>query len=135
MATATAVVLEAWATMGGTLSYGTGGETSCFLMARGKDHEAGNIWPAAIYPSGKFEVVFQHLSTRMPFDDLALREELRQRLNQLPGVNIAAAKLALRPGFPLTVLADADAREALVDHLRWFYDQAQLPGSDELLTI
>ncbi|MGW1058254.1 GmrSD restriction endonuclease domain-containing protein [Micromonospora rubida] len=135
VATATAVVLEAWATMGGTLSYGTGGETSCFLMARGKDHEAGNIWPAAIYPSGKFEVVFQHLSTRMPFDDLALREELRQRLNQLPGVNIAAAKLALRPGFPLTVLADADAREALVDHLRWFYDQAQLPGSDELLTI
>jgi hypothetical protein len=99
VATATLVVLEAWTSMGGTLLYGTGGETSCFLMARGKEHELGNIWPAAIYPSGKVEVVFQHLSVRPPFDDVTLREELRQRLNQLPGVDIAAAKIALRPGF------------------------------------
>ncbi|MGC4806736.1 GmrSD restriction endonuclease domain-containing protein [Micromonospora sp. DT233] len=134
VATATFVVLQEWTALGGTLSYGTGGETSCFLMARGRDHEWGNIWPAAIYPSGKFEVVFQHLSIRTPFHDLTLREELRQRLNQLPGVHIDAAKLALRPNFPLTVLADADAREALLDHLRWFYDQAQLPASGGLVT-
>lgn len=132
VATATHVVLDEWTTMGGTLLYGTGGETSCFLMARGKEHELGNIWPAAIYPSGKFEIVFQHLSTREPFHDIALREELRQRLNQLPGVDIAAAKLTLRPSFPLTVLIDADARDALLDHLRWFYDQAQPPTSYEL---
>ncbi|MEU2614135.1 DUF262 domain-containing protein [Micromonospora sp. NPDC007271] len=135
VATATLVVLEAWTSMGGTLLYGTGGETSCFLMARGKEHELGNIWPAAIYPSGKFEVVFQHLSVRPPFDDVTLREELRQRLNQLPGVDIAAAKIALRPGFPLTVLADADAREALLDHLHWFYDRAQAPTPDSLVAV
>ncbi|MCX4391278.1 DUF262 domain-containing protein [Micromonospora peucetia] len=134
VATATFVLLEAWTTMGGTLSYGTGGETSCFLMARRREHELGSVWPAVIYPGGKVEVVFQHLSVRTPFNDVTLREELRQRLNQLPGVNIAAAKLALRPGVPLEVLADADAREALLDHLRWFYDQAQLPTSDELVT-
>ncbi|SBT44571.1 GmrSD restriction endonuclease domain-containing protein [Micromonospora narathiwatensis] len=132
VATATHVVLDAWTTMGGTLLYGIGGETSCFLMARPRRHELGDIWPAAIYPSGKFEVVFQHLSTRTPFDDVTLREELRQRLNQLPGVDIAPAKIALRPGFPLTVLADADAREALLDHLRWFYDQARTPAEDSL---
>jgi alkylated DNA nucleotide flippase Atl1 len=125
VATATSVLLEAWSAMGGTLSYGTGAETSCFLMARRREHELGSIWPAVIYPGGKFEVVFQHLSVRTPFHDGALREEFRQRLNQLPGVNIPAAKLALRPGFPLTVLADVDAREALLDHLRWFHDQAQ----------
>ncbi|WP_245675530.1 GmrSD restriction endonuclease domain-containing protein [Micromonospora halophytica] len=135
VATAVRVVLDAWTSMGGRLSYGTGGETSCFLMARGKDHELGNIWPAAIYPNGKFEIVFQHLSIRTPFDDVALREELRQRLNQLPGVDIAAAKIALRPGFPLTVLTDPDAREALLDHLGWFYDQAQVPASDELVVV
>lgn len=120
----TVAVLEAWAGMGGMLLYGSGGETSCFLMARGKDHELGNIWPATIYPSGKFEIVFQHLSTRTPFDDIALREQFRQRLNELPGVKIAAAKLALRPGFPLGVLVNANAREALIEHLRWFYGQA-----------
>ncbi|WP_431913580.1 hypothetical protein [Micromonospora carbonacea] len=80
-------------------------------------------------------MVFQHLSVRTPFDDVTLREELRQRLNQLPGVRIAAAKLTLRPGFPLTVLADADAREALLDHLRWFYDQAQLSAPDEVALV
>ncbi|MFI7214272.1 DUF262 domain-containing protein [Micromonospora maritima] len=119
----TVAVLEAWTNMGGMLLYGSGGETSCFLMARGKDHELGNIWPATIYPSGKFEIVFQHLSTRPPFDDITLREQFRQRLDALPGVRIAAAKLALRPGFPLDVLVDLQAREALIEHLRWFYGQ------------
>lgn len=69
------------------------------------------------------------------FDEVTLREELRQRLNQLPGVEIAAAKLALRPGFSLAVLADADAREALLDHLRWFYDQAQVSVPDEAALV
>ena len=124
-------VLDAWTTMGGLLGYGDGDETSCFLLARGKEHEYGNIWPVTFYPSGKCEVVFQHLSIRTPFDGVTLREELRQRLNQLPGVEIAAAKLALRPNFPLTVLADAEARDALLDHLRWFYDQAQISTPDE----
>ncbi|MFI7218860.1 GmrSD restriction endonuclease domain-containing protein [Micromonospora maritima] len=117
-------VLEAWTNMGGMLLYGSGGETSCFLMARGKDHELGNIWPATIYPSGKFEIVFQHLSTRPPFDDITLREQFRQRLDALPGVKIAPAKLALRPGFPLDVLVNVEAREKLIEHLRWFHGRA-----------
>ncbi|MEU1845052.1 GmrSD restriction endonuclease domain-containing protein [Micromonospora sediminicola] len=125
----TLFVIEGWAKMGGRPLYGSGGETSCFLMARGKDHELGNIWPAAIYPSGKFEIVFQHMSIRTPFDDIALREEFRQRLNELPGVKIAAAKLALRPGFHLEVLVDAKAREALIAHLSWFYRLAVQPGT------
>ncbi|MBL6276090.1 DUF262 domain-containing protein [Micromonospora fiedleri] len=135
IATAVHVVLDAWTTMGGTLLYGSAGETSCFLMARSKDHELGNIWPAAIYPSGKFEVVFQHLSARPPFDDITLREELRQRLNQLPDVDIAAAKIALRPGFSLAVLVDADARDALLDHLHWFYDQATAISADRQIQV
>ncbi len=129
VARATVAVLDAWAELGGILGYGSGGETSCFLLARDKEHELGNIWPAAIYPRGKFEVVFQHLSIRTPFDDVALREELRQRLNQLPGVEIAAAKLTLRPGFPLKLLADPEVREGLLKHLDWFYQQAQMLDS------
>jgi len=125
----TLAVIDAWTNAGGRLLYGSGGETSCFLIARDKDHKLGNIWPAAIYPSGKFEIVFQHMARRTPFDDITLREEFRQRLNQLPGVTIAAAKLALRPGFPLDVLVDAKARQALVEHLVWFYRLAVQPGT------
>ncbi|MEO3746512.1 DUF262 domain-containing protein [Plantactinospora sp. B5E13] len=130
VADATAQVLEAWTDLGGVFGFGTGGETSCFLLARDKGHPLGNIWPATIYPSGKFEIVFQHLSIRTPFDDIRLREEFRQRLNTVPGVEIAAAKLALRPGFPLTVLVDPEARKALIEQLRWFYEQAQADDSD-----
>jgi alkylated DNA nucleotide flippase Atl1 len=102
----TLALLDRWTALGGTLLYGGGAETSCFLMARERGHQDGDIWPATIYPSGKLEVVFQHLTNRSPFDDVTLREQLRQRFNELPGVNIAAAKLALRPGFPLQVLTE-----------------------------
>lgn len=125
VAAATLTLLDEWIELGGFLLYGTAAETSCFLMARDRAHEAGDIWPAVIYPSGKFEVVFQYLSTRRPFDDISLREELRQRLNKLPGVNIPAAKIALRPGFPLTVITDGAARATLLDQLRWFLNEAE----------
>lgn len=120
----TLAVLEAWTEMGGKLLYGSGGEASCFLMARGKDHALGAIWPAVVYPSGKLEIPFQYLCVQTPFDVLALREEFMRRLNTLPGVKIAAAKLALRPSFPLDVLAAAESRKALVEHLNWFYREA-----------
>ncbi|QGN48618.1 DUF262 domain-containing protein [Micromonospora sp. WMMC415] len=136
VAEATLTLLDRWSEMGGTLLHGGGAETSCFLMARERGHRDGDIWPMTLYPSGKVEVVFQHLASRLPFDDVALREQFRQRLNQLPGVSIAAAKLALRPGFPLTVLADSTAAAALVEHLQWFYEQAHLSeGTDEQLTV
>jgi alkylated DNA nucleotide flippase Atl1 len=134
VAHATLVAIKAWTAMGGRLWYGAGmSETSCLLMARSDEQsdEYGSIWPAALYPSGKFEVVFQHLSVRPPFDDLALREELRRRLNEVPGVTIAAARVALRPGFRLDVLVDPDARKVLLEHLSWFYQRAQMTGSPD----
>ncbi|GAB4106576.1 DUF262 domain-containing protein [Micromonospora taraxaci] len=136
VAGATLTLLDRWTEMGGTLLYGGGAETSCFLMARERGHRDGDIWPVTLYPSGKVEVVFQHMASRLPFDALALREQFRQRLNQLPGVNIAAAKLTLRPGVPLTILADHAAASTLVEHLQWFYDQAHLSEeADETLTV
>jgi hypothetical protein len=117
-------VLDSWTAMGGTLLYGQGGQTSCFLIARDKTHPDGNIWPAALYPLRSCEVVFQHLATRPPFDDIQMREELRERLNKIPGVDLPASKIELRPAFPLTVLADTAARELFIDVLGWFHQQA-----------
>lgn len=126
VAEATLLLIDAWHELGGRAEYGTGrNETSCFLISREKHEERGNIWPAAIYPSGKFEVVFQHLRIRPPFDDIELREELRQRLNKASGIDIAAAKVELRPGFPLTVLTDGVARAVITDALGWFHAKAR----------
>jgi alkylated DNA nucleotide flippase Atl1 len=125
VAQATIDVLNAWVAMGGTLLYGKApSETSCFLMARTENDVRGTIWPMTLYPSGACEVVFQYLSTRQPFEDVTLREEFRQRLNKVPGVGLAEAKLALRPSFPLKVLINPDDRDLLVEQLGWFHERA-----------
>ena len=110
--------------LGGLVEYGRGGQTSCFLMARNQSHPDGSIWPVTIYPGGKCEVVFQHMTNRKPFDDPGLREELRQRLSKVPGVVLPEAKLELRPGFELSVLSDPTAREVFLEHLTWFFHRA-----------
>ncbi|MCG8926869.1 DUF262 domain-containing protein [Lentzea sp. CC55] len=126
VAAAVREVAERWCELGGSLELGTGrSETSCFLIAREKGEEGGNIWPFAIYPSGRVEVVFQHLRVRPPFDEVTMREELRQRLNGAPGVDIAAAKIELRPSFPLKVLLDPGARAVVLETLKWFYERAR----------
>jgi alkylated DNA nucleotide flippase Atl1 len=125
-------LLEAWAAMDGRLQYGTARETSCFLMARTADHPSGSIWPVVLYPTGKCEVVFQHLASRTPFDDLELRDEFRRRLNQVPGVDLPAAKIELRPGFDLAILAEASRRELLLAELSWFLEQAGDNSADRV---
>jgi alkylated DNA nucleotide flippase Atl1 len=125
IAQAVATMIKAWTELGGQLSYGLGSETSCFLLSREKHHPLGNIWPAAVYPSGKFEVVFQHLRVRQPFDDPARREELRQRLNKISGVDLPLAKINLRPGFGLDVLLEPQARDILLETLDWFHQETR----------
>ena len=92
-------LLSAWIELDGYLDFGKGDETSCFLMLAGSQTRP-DIWPLTLYPSGRSEVVFQHLARRAPFDDPALREQLRQRLNTVEGVDLPAAKIELRPSFP-----------------------------------
>ena len=77
-----------------------------------------------LYPLRSCEVVFQHLSSRAPFDDIQLREELRQRLNKIPGVDLPASKINLRPAFPLARLADPAALGLFIETLDWFQHEA-----------
>lgn len=135
VAGAVVMVLNAWTAVGGYLAYGVENETSCFLLSRGTSEPGSDIWPAAIYPSGKFEVVFQHLRNRPPFDAPTRREELRQRLNTIDGVDLPESRLDRRPGFELGLLVDAVRREQLVKVLEWFYDlvsDGSVTDSDEL---
>jgi hypothetical protein len=123
--TAVRSLLDGWAALGGRLEYGTARTvTSCFLMLdRG---ERGPVWPVNLYPAGKgtVEVQFQHLAVRAPFDDVALREVLRERLNGLDGVEIPADRLERRPSFPLAALADEANRDRFAAVLTWFWKTA-----------
>ena len=107
-----------WEGLGGYLSLGAASQTTCFLML---ERDEGDIWPLAIYPvGGAVEVVFQHLSRRPPFDDPSLRRELMDRLNQIDGIRLAEAKLAMRPSFPAAVLAEKANIDKLNAVLFWF---------------
>ena len=72
-----------------------------------------------IYPR-RTEVPFGLLKGRPVFDDPVLREELRQRLNDAPGIDIPAAKIDLWPSFPVTLLADEAVWDVLIATLDWF---------------
>jgi alkylated DNA nucleotide flippase Atl1 len=127
------LLLDRWVEDGGTLEYGSAAQTTCFLVARAGGHPDRSIWPIALYPSGKAEVVFQYLANRTPFDDLALREELRRRLNAVPGIDLPASKLQMRPAFNLDVLAAPSNRTAVADCLAWFMAAAAPIAADRTL--
>jgi alkylated DNA nucleotide flippase Atl1 len=127
-------VVQEWVTRDGSVGYGRGTTvTSCFLMLDRPN--LPQIWPLIIYPTwgrgGFAEVVFKYLATREPFDDASLREELRRRLEEIPGVEIPPSKLGLRPSFSLTALATAGAQSRLVEALDWFMNVAGSPKPSE----
>lgn len=116
-------LLNAWEGLGGHLSFGSGQEVSCFLQAGRGPNRPKNIWPLVIYPYGSVEVVFQHLSTRPPFDEPELREELRMRLNEISGIDLGGDSIGKRPPFDTDILADRLARDQLVEVLTWFMSE------------
>jgi hypothetical protein len=50
----------------------------------------------------------------------------------IPGVGLPSAKLELRPGFDLTVLANVTARDLFIEHLTWF---GQLHAAEKAVSI
>jgi hypothetical protein len=119
--TAVLSLISIWSVLGGTIKYGTAAQTSCFLMLRAAGPDS--IWPLAIYPTGQIEVVFQYLSTRSPFDDIQVRNEFRELLNQIPGVDLPRAKLALRPSIRAESLASETSLERARHALAWFVER------------
>ncbi|MER7845130.1 DUF262 domain-containing protein [Kitasatospora sp. NPDC096077] len=119
-------VLRFWEQQGGHFDYGRAEETSCFpMLDTGTPSQPHLLWPLALYPvTGTAEVVFQYLKDRSPFDDTEVRRELLRRLNEIDGIELAEAKLDLRPSFPLQVFADHP--EEICAVLEWFVHTAAL---------
>ncbi|MFF4423341.1 DUF262 domain-containing protein [Streptomyces sp. NPDC001549] len=112
--------LRFWEEQGGYQVYGKATETSCFpTLDAGGPNAPRTLWPIGVYPvSGTAEVVFQHLKRRPPFDDEPLRRGLMERFNAVHGIDLAEAKLDLRPSFPLEVFATHG--EEIRSVLEWF---------------
>jgi hypothetical protein len=124
-------VIAFWLGLGDTsLSFGHGASTTCFLMLRSpKGTDGHDYWPLGLSPKLPVQVFFKELAARPPFDDDRLREHFRQLCDKAPDIDLPAAKLRLRPNFPLSVLANEDTREAMLGALEWFVAAARHPES------
>lgn len=114
-------VINAWRGFGGVLAYANGQTATCFPVLRNADRPELDIWPLGMKPaSGRVEVPFRWMRERPPFDDVAIREELRVRLNAIDGVDLPAGKLVMMPAFPVSVLTEPRAVATLIGVLEWF---------------
>ncbi len=118
-------LLEHWRSRGGELQYGTSANASCAPIIKvGRQ----TMYVIRFYAKTA-EIPFSVLRKRKPFDDPALREELRQRLNDAPGVDIPVAKLELYPSIKNTQLANIAVFDVVVAALDWF--MATVTAADE----
>ncbi len=115
-------LMRSWSQMGGELDYGWGEMTSCVFLVPEAVAGVRRVRPIAIYPDISVEVAFQHLLVRPPFDDIAVRNEFRERLNRAPGVEISESRLNSRPPIAIEVLGDEVARREIDDALAWFFE-------------
>jgi hypothetical protein len=79
-------------------------------------------WTVAVRTGSKtayVEVPFRDMGRVTPFDDETKRQELRDRLNEIPGISIPADALAKYPRFPLSLLSSDSALGLFLDALDW----------------
>jgi hypothetical protein len=80
-------------------------------------------FPFALYTYGSLEIQFQWIRRRPPFDNEKLRDELRSRLNQIEGVELAPDTIERRPAISLETLAEADKLRQALDAFDWAYER------------
>lgn len=101
----------------GKLGWGKGATDGSFVATPTVDNQLQSLF--AVWTSGTLEVHFQYLAAKHPFSDPGLREELRRRLNDIPGVSIPPDALARRPSIALDLLAPPESRRLLMEAFGW----------------
>ena len=101
--------------------FGTGSRNGSFIPTLTVGNE--RYWPFALWTYGQMEIQFQYLRRRPPFDSAELREELRHRLNEIPGIVIPEDKLEGRPGFEIIRLSAEGGLESFLAIMGWVVDE------------
>ena len=110
-------MLVHWRERGRRISFGNGTKVTALNAA--VDHGKQSFWMMAVYPDC-VEIAFKWLRIRPPFDKLALRQDLRTRLNRIEGIDIAADRIGKYPRFPSEVLLDPVRRAQFLEVDDWF---------------
>ena len=103
------------------LTWGAGrqdGSMSPMLDARDEPHRTFAVWTY-----GVVEVQFQWMISHGPFSSPERRNDLRNRLNQIPSVQIAEDGIDRRPSIPLSVLHDDGNLSQFTAAFDWYLNE------------
>ncbi len=76
----------------------------------------------AVWTYGKIELQFQYMQNRPPFDNVLLRHEFLEQLNQIPGIALPEDGLTRRPSFAIRALVPEENLKQFIAVLDWFVD-------------
>ncbi|MHB1458841.1 MAG: hypothetical protein ACYC0V_18170, partial [Armatimonadota bacterium] len=102
----------------------------------GKGKETGSFQPiivfrdercetVAVWTYGRVEVQFMHFKKYPPFNDIAMRKELINRLNSVSKVKLTDEAINRRPAFDLSCLVSPEALQSFLDTLEWFVSKVR----------
>ncbi|MGI8855247.1 MAG: hypothetical protein ACR2JW_05825 [Thermomicrobiales bacterium] len=107
------------------------------LWGKGKRDDRGSFYPELIHDglkhyifgvwtSGGFELQFERMKARPPFDQENLRAEFASLLEQIPGMPpMPADVLGRRPSFPLSLLAVGSNLDQFLSACDWYCEKVR----------
>lgn len=103
--------------------FGTGATIASFQP--GLKDSRGYIFPVYLYSSGTFEIEFQTMESApyYPFDSEAQRQELRRRLNAVPGIHVPESRV--RPNLALSLFHDQTVLDKFLAVIDWTLEEAE----------
>lgn len=118
--TAVARRVQEWSvTHGLWVAWGGGTRSGSMIPAYGTPGAGVSI--VYLWTGGSVEVAFQYLRNWPPFDQVALRAELADRLNRIDGIAIPLDALDRRPSFSLSLLVNDVAMDQFIETLDWAF--------------
>ena len=87
------------------------------------EHEGHSFCPVVVHQQGLIRIPMRRMKNRPPFSDGAKRDELHQRIKDIPGFTVTDAGMEGFPKFPLRSLADKTLVESFIQTLDWMVDQ------------
>jgi len=91
--------------------------------------------PFRLWSDGMLNLTFQYMLDRPVFDDAARREEMRRRLNLIPGIALKEDAIRKRPTIQLTALTPAGSLDAFLAVMDWFVTELKQSGRSILPTM
>lgn len=95
------------------------------------DDDRGKQRLFILWTYGKVMLPFELMRSSLPFSDRGKREELREKLNLITGMNLPPDAIDRWPTFEMSILQNPEALEKFFAAMMWAVDQIRKPNNGE----